>query len=180
MLELRKFEKTDFDRLISWVPDERFLIQWAGPLFTWPLDEAQLDKYLRETEGEKPKRYVFKAIRMADNEVVGHVEFDYINYEESTGTLSRVLIGEPKNRRKGYGTEMIKLAIDFAFDKICLSRINLAVFDFNEPAISCYEKTGFREYDFKKEPDRKKEPRIKFRNEYWKCIMMKLRKEDYC
>ncbi len=67
MLELQKFEKLDFDRLIGWIPDERFLVQWAGPLFTWSLDDGQLDNYLKETKGEKPKRYVFKAVQIADN-----------------------------------------------------------------------------------------------------------------
>ena len=170
MLELQKFESPDFDRLISWIPDERFLGQWAGRLFIWPLDKTQLAKYLEETEGAKPKRYAFKAICISDKKVVGHIEVDLVDYEKSIGTLSRVLIGDPEDRGKGYGTEMIKLAIDFAFNKISLSRIELAVFDFNGPAISCYEKLGFKKHAFRV---------VEFGSESWNSISMRLAREDH-
>jgi RimJ/RimL family protein N-acetyltransferase len=172
MLELQKFERKDFDRLISWIPDERFLVQWAGPIFNWPLDKVQLDKYLEETKGEKPKRHVFKAVRIADDKVVGHLEVGPVDYEKSTGILSRVLVGEAEDRRNGYCKEMIKLAVGFCFNRISLSRINLAVFDFNEAAISCYKKAGFNKYEIK-------EKAVKCGKECWNVIMMKLRKEDY-
>ncbi len=180
MLELRKFERADFDRLIGWVPDARFLLQWAGTLLKWPLDKAQLDKHLEDTKGEKPKRYAFKAIRVSDNKPIGHVEVDFINYDKSTAMLSRVLIGEPENRGKGYGLEMVRLAVDFAFNHICLNAINLGVFDFNKAAISCYKRIGFKEFDLREEYNLKEENlRIKFENEYWNALMMKLKKEDY-
>jgi RimJ/RimL family protein N-acetyltransferase len=172
MLELQKFEKSDFGRLIGWIPDERFLVQWAGPLFTWPLDEQQLDKYVKDTKGEKPKRYIFKAVHLADDKVIGHIEIGPVDHENSIGILSRVLIGKSGNRRKGYGKEMIKLAVDFGFNRISLSRINLAVFDFNEAAISCYKKAGFSKYELK-------EKAVKCGNECWNVIMMNLRKKDY-
>ena len=82
------------------------------------------------------------------------------------------MIGEPEDRGNGYGKEMIKLAVDFGFNKISLSQINLAVFDFNEAAISCYKSVGFSKYDFK-------EKAVKCGNECWNVIMMNLRKEDY-
>lgn len=180
MLELQKFGGSDFDQLINWIPNERFLLQWAGPLLKWPLNEAQLDKHLEETKGNKPKRYAFKAVRISDNKVIGHIEVDFINYDRLTGMLSRVLIGDPKDCGKGYGTEMIKLAVDFGFKKIFLSEIHLGVFDFNKPAISCYRKIGFKECDFKQEYNLKEEDtRIRFKNEYWQDLMMKLKKDDY-
>ena len=179
MLELRKFGRSDFDRLISWVPDARFLMRWAGPIFTWPLDKAQLGKHLEDAKGKKPKRYAFKAVRISDNKAIGHVEVDFIDYNKSSGVLSRVLIGNPEERGRGYGAKMIKLAVDFGFNKISLGRIHLAVFDFNKPAISCYKKIGFRKYDFKREHNLEEEPQVKFEDEYWKLIYMKLRKEDY-
>ena len=43
MITLRPFARSDFDRLIGWVTSPQFLLQWAGPLFTYPLDAAQFD-----------------------------------------------------------------------------------------------------------------------------------------
>ena len=43
MIELQKFGRADFARLIGWVSDRPFMVQWAGPvIFRFPLDEAQL------------------------------------------------------------------------------------------------------------------------------------------
>ena len=55
MIALRPFARADFARLIAWIPSAEFLLQWAGPAFTFPLDTAQLDAYLAESEGRRPR-----------------------------------------------------------------------------------------------------------------------------
>jgi hypothetical protein len=48
MIQLEKFTKDDFDRFISWIDSEEELIQFAGPLFTYPLSHQQLNNYLTQ------------------------------------------------------------------------------------------------------------------------------------
>jgi RimJ/RimL family protein N-acetyltransferase len=169
MLELQKFETSDFDRLISWIPNEQFLIQTCGPLFKWPLDEAQLEKHLEQTESEKPTVYAFNAVIVPENTVIGHVEIIWIDYEKSNGMLGPILIGDPDLRGKGYGRKIAKLAVDFSFNSIGLNELYLWVFDFNTVAIRCYEKIGFKKCELK-------ESISKPGSKSWN---MKLRKEDY-
>ena len=45
---------------------------------------------------------------------------------------------------KGYGTEALRLVLDYAFPTFNLHRISLEVFDFNPRAIHVYEKLGFK------------------------------------
>jgi RimJ/RimL family protein N-acetyltransferase len=40
--------------------------------------------------------------------------------------------------------DTVLVLLRLAFDKVGLHRLHLHVFDFNERAISCYEKCGFR------------------------------------
>ncbi|MFE1900875.1 GNAT family N-acetyltransferase [Streptomyces yangpuensis] len=48
-LALRPFRPpTDAPVLRSWIPDPTALMTWAGPNFTWPLDDAQLAAYAAE------------------------------------------------------------------------------------------------------------------------------------
>lgn len=54
-------------------------------------------------------------------------------------------IGEKDYWSKGYGSEALKLLLDYAFFEINLHRISLKVFSFNEKAIRLYEKMGFRQ-----------------------------------
>ena len=37
-VRLEPFSEADFERLIAWSPTPEFLLQWAGPLFTFPLN----------------------------------------------------------------------------------------------------------------------------------------------
>jgi RimJ/RimL family protein N-acetyltransferase len=169
MIELQKFESSDFEKFISWIPDEQFLIQTCGPLFKWPLDEAQLEKHLEQTEGEKPTVYAFTAVIVPENTVIGHVEIVWIDYEKSNGMLGPVLIGESGLRGKGYGRKIAKLAVEFGFNDIGLNEIYLWVFDFNTTAIRCYEKIGFKKCELK-------ESISKPGSKSWK---MKLGRKDY-
>jgi len=54
-----------------------------------------------------------------------------------------VIVGHPDDRHQGYGTEAIDRLLRYAFEALGLNRIGLSVFEFNEEAISAYEKLGF-------------------------------------
>ena len=57
-----------------------------------------------------------------------------------------VFIGESENRNKGYGVEALNLLIRYGFDYLNLNNIMLSVYSFNENAINCYKKVGFKEF----------------------------------
>lgn len=52
-------------------------------------------------------------------------------------------IGERPFWGKGYGTETMRLLLDYAFLEMNLHRVSLRVFSFNEKAINLYKKMGF-------------------------------------
>lgn len=43
----------------------------------------------------------------------------------------------------GYGTEITRLVLRYAFDELGLHRVDLRVLEYNQRAIACYEKCGF-------------------------------------
>ena len=51
----------------------------------------------------------------------------------------------PEEMGKGYATEGIRLALDFAFKRLNLNRIWLRVAETNQRAVKCYLGCGFRE-----------------------------------
>lgn len=143
-IALVPFVREDFPRLIGWIPDESFLVQWAGTSqFCFPLDEAQLEEYLRPTQGEAPTRRVYKAVDRAAGAAVGHIELNNIDVRNRSARVARVLVGEAPLRRKGIGTQMLREVLRIGFDELRLHRIELLVFAFNRPAIACYERVGF-------------------------------------
>ncbi len=141
MVALESFGRQDFDRLIGWVASAEELMLWAGPIFRWPLDHAQLGRYLAAAEGPGAARRVWRA---ADaGETVGHVELNAIEPTHRSATLSRVMV-RPGLRGRGVGTAMVSAALAVAFGELDLHRVDLFVFDGNAPAIACYERLGFR------------------------------------
>ncbi|WP_394219394.1 hypothetical protein [Halobacillus trueperi] len=45
MLQLIPFQEKDFQTLSGWIDSPRFLMQWGGPMFNFPLTYQQLIDY---------------------------------------------------------------------------------------------------------------------------------------
>ena len=85
------------------------------------------------------------AVRLLENdELLGNIGFNSLDMVNRNGVLG-ILIGNPKHQRKGYGTEALKLILDYGFSFLNLRNISLNVFEYNEPAYNLYKKIGFKE-----------------------------------
>lgn len=56
----------------------------------------------------------------------------------------RIIIGEKKFWNKGYGAEVTRLLVDYAFNKLNLRKVLLGVNKEHRSAVKCYEKAGFK------------------------------------
>jgi RimJ/RimL family protein N-acetyltransferase len=164
MIQLEKFTRGDFDRFISWIDSEEELVQFAGPLFTYPLSQRQLELYLTQ---QKKSPYRIKLIET--NEIIGHCE---LNFENKVPRLSRILIGEKSLRNKGIGTYVVHEMIALIFSTTIHTAIDLNVFDWNNNAITCYEKIGF-----KIRPELRSSMLVSGKN--WYALNMILSRDDY-
>ncbi|WP_405830850.1 GNAT family N-acetyltransferase [Streptomyces sp. NBC_00105] len=116
--------------LRSWVKTPTELMTWAGPSFTWPLDDAQLAAYAAE-----PGRHTWTAVSPGHHRI-GHVSV--------AGTrLGRVLIA-PEQRAQGLGRALVAQVVDLCFGELGLPEISLGVWAHNTAAIRIYEDLGFR------------------------------------
>ena len=87
----------------------------------------------------------FGIVELKTDELIGSISLEDISYINRRATLG-VFIGKKESRNKGYGTEAIKLILDYGFNYLNLNNIKLDVMEFNERAIACYKKCGFKEY----------------------------------
>jgi RimJ/RimL family protein N-acetyltransferase len=135
MLELLKLGESDFDVFKSWIKSKDELFQFAGPIFTFPLTDEQLHKYITDD-----RRIVYKVILTETLEVIGNAE---LNLENTKPRLSRILIGDISNRNKGLGKRIVDSMLDKLFSELNYNDADLNVFDWNKSAIRCYDKIGF-------------------------------------
>ena len=73
---------------------------------------------------------------------VGSIYLRDIDYQFHSAELG-VFIGEEDYRGKGFGSESIKMIVDYGFKCLNLHRIFLRVFESNKSAILCYKNAGF-------------------------------------
>ncbi len=72
--------------------------------------------------------------------------------ERQHGTCTfGLLIGEADARGKGYGTEVARLMLDYAFTALGLHNVHLDVDEFNLAGRKAYERAGFKEIGRRRE-----------------------------
>ena len=64
-----------------------------------------------------------------------------------------MMIGEADARGKGYGTEVVRLMLAYAFTALGLNNVMLTVSEYNLAGRRAYEKAGFKEFGRRREAD---------------------------
>lgn len=81
-------------------------------------------------------------IKVDNDEFIGHISlFNPKKYE--LGATMGIYINK-QNRHQGYGSEAIKLMLDYAFNELNYHFIRVEVFAYNQDAVKTYEKCGFK------------------------------------
>jgi len=99
-------------------------------------------KYLQDNINEEA---VFAIVDINEDKLIGTVGLHKVNYFKRTATLG-IFIGDKDYRNNGYGTEAIKLILEYGFKYLNLNNIKLDLIEFNDRALACYKKCGFKEY----------------------------------
>lgn len=139
MIELKPFKIDHWEYLKKWVANDAELNQFAGQIFTFPVDKNQVRSYLSNLN-----RKVF-IIENENKKAIGIGEI--ISIDERVAKLARILIGEKSMRGKGIGTELISKLTEFGFNKLKKQKIILNVYTWNMGAIKCYKKVGYSQTD---------------------------------
>lgn len=87
----------------------------------------------------------FSIVTLENDKMIGSISIENINMQNRTGVLG-LFIGDEEYRNNGYGTEAIRLILDYGFNYLNLNSIKLDLISCNERALNCYKKCGFKEY----------------------------------
>lgn len=125
-------------------------------------------KYLEENSNPEA---TFVIVTLEDDKMIGSVSLEEINSINRTATLG-IFIGDKEYRNKGWGTEAIQLILEYGFHYLNLQNIKLDLMEFNERALKCYQKCGFKEYGRRR--------KCKFINgKYYDSISMDILAEEF-
>lgn len=87
----------------------------------------------------------FVIVTLDGDKMIGTLSLERIDSINRTAVLG-IFIGDKDYRNNGYGTEAIRLILEYGFNYLNLHSIKLDLMSFNERALKCYQKCGFKEY----------------------------------
>lgn len=92
----------------------------------------------------KKQSHIFDIVELHTDALIGRCMLFNVDQVNRHATLG-IVIGEKDHWNQGYGQDAIRLLLDYAFNLLNLNSVMLGTFAFNQRAISCYEKVGFKE-----------------------------------
>lgn len=140
-VQLGPLEKDYIPTFLKWMNDPeitQFLDVHAPMTY-----EAELEWYNNASKGQNPIHFLIFLYDSDTPRLIGICTID-ISQMNRVGELG-IVIGEKDCWGKGYGTEALKLLIEYGFNTFDLHRIELITYGFNERAFKSYLKVGFRE-----------------------------------
>ncbi|WP_152394272.1 GNAT family N-acetyltransferase [Paenibacillus guangzhouensis] len=141
-VRLRKMTKEDTELYHKWRNDIEVMHSTNPSLDVYPMDATKdfVDHVILGSQ--TAKSYIM--VEKGNETPIGIVSLVNIDYKNRNAEFI-IDIGEKEYWGKGYGSEGVKLLLDFAFYEMNLHRVSLRVFSFNDKAIRLYTNIGFQE-----------------------------------
>src|SRR5574341_454216 len=144
LVRLAAFDPEEMGKAFSrWRHDSEYWRLMDAGVVRLPSAKDAVKHFEKELEELEMGLYSFSARRLADDELIGEIVLDVVNWTARDAFVG-LSIGDRENWGQGYGTEMMRLLLQFAFLEVNLKRVTLTVFEYNPRAIRSYEKVGFR------------------------------------
>jgi len=112
-----------------------------------PLSPALVKKQYEaiEKQMEEDKNQFYFTIRTrSDDRLIGKAVVEWVDWTNGNGFV-RLGIGAAEDRRKGYGSQALRMLLRYAFGELNLYRVTAVVPAYNEGALRLFHKFGFVE-----------------------------------
>ena len=128
---------------VNWQRDSEFIRLADGDPIRFT-SEKKIKEWAEKKieDGPKPERYPFSVRTLAEDKLIGFFGL-YVELIHSEAWVG-IGIGDRDFWGKGYGTDMMKLCLRYAFLELGVQRVSLGLHEYNPRALRSYEKAGFR------------------------------------
>ena len=142
MIRLRPYKNCDAEHIVKWIKDEVEFRKWCADCFeSYPLSAEMMNAYYMERINSDS---FWAMTALDDTQVVGQVMMRFLDDEKKILRFGFVIVDDSR-RGKGYGKQMLSLALKYAFEILKVEKVTLGVFENNPSAYHCYQSLGFKE-----------------------------------
>ena len=144
-MRLRAYVREDSPVIAKWIGTEKELYQWSADRYGFfPLLDYSIDE--NYAPAMETGRFIPLTIVDEDACIVGHLIIRYPDENDDSSVRLGFVVVDPAKRGKGFGSELIRLAVEYVKSNLTATRVDLGVFDNNPNARKCYESAGFKVY----------------------------------
>ncbi len=166
MLRLRPYKACDAEVITKWLKDEYAFRQWSADRYDkYPITPDDMNAYY---DRDKDSGRIWGMTAFDETGVAGHFTMRFPDEKNLSEIRLGFVIVDSQRRGKGYGKEMLSLAIRYGFEILRADKISLGVFENNRAAIRCYEACGFQRVSLPVPES------YRCMGEDWNCIEMEL------
>ena len=140
---LREFTKENlYDKnYYNWLRDLEVINELYKIEYLLSIDFEIIEIYILDLL--KSKNDCFFAVYSLDtNKFIGTVKLGHIDWRASHCDIG-IMIGDKSYRGIGLSSEIVKLAVNYAFDKLSIRKITAGTSQRNIPMQKCFENLGF-------------------------------------
>jgi len=138
---LRRLLEEDWETWYRWICDPQ-VTAYMNPGLGVPSSALEVKEAIRRYAQSSQDRISF-TVTTQEGHPLGVAQFIHLDLWARKAEFA-ILVGEAEYRGKGYGEEITRLMLQFAFNRLNLHKVWLTVDEDNVPGIRCYEKVGFR------------------------------------
>lgn len=136
-MQLRPFHPNDAATILSWCNDRHAFRLWSADRYSqFP---ARPEDMVKQYEGKG----MHPLTAVVGEKLIGHILLRFPSVDKTVVRFGFVIVDDTR-RGKGYGRQLLRLAIGYALRELHARRITLGVFCDNDPAVECYKSVGFR------------------------------------
>lgn len=147
-LYLREVRQSDVnDAYYRWLNDPE--VNQYSEIRYYPCSEDMIRSYVREMTDD-PNSVFMAMIHKKTNTHIGNIKIGHINWLHRFADMS-LIIGEKGFWKRGYGTDAINLAVEYAFNTLNLRRLTAGIYANNIGSVKAFKKAGFLEEGLQKE-----------------------------
>lgn len=138
---LRAYKEDDIPLATKYVNDKE-LKKLLVTTIPFPMTTWEEESWIKSQKSNDNGQYNFAIEDLETGKYIGGCGIQNVNWLARVATVG-IMIGDRNYWGKGYGTDAMKVLVEFIFNSMNINKVRLGTFSFNDRAINCYKKCGF-------------------------------------
>jgi RimJ/RimL family protein N-acetyltransferase len=127
---------------VKWDRDtEMHRLADSDPAQLW--SEKKIKEFIEKDNEKNSQAFRFAIRTLTEDKLIGAVSLWVSSWTHSDTWLG-IMVGDRDYWGKGYGTDAMRLVVQYGFIELNLRRITLGLHSYNPRALKSYEKVGFK------------------------------------